>query len=175
MKLTTSAKERAHALLDRMRQTPMRRGALPERAWETRSDIATALAAEGVPGPLARRRLSTGVQVSPPRVGRRPVWRAVSHLLQAEIACLKQRGHGQRRIATALPKLSADHIVEFLDELTRARIGDAHDSPCGRQRVGSARGSPPVSGECRLVARQLQAIDPAMARTVARDVAANMR
>jgi hypothetical protein len=170
MKLTTSTKERAHALLERMRQTPMSRGALTERAWEIRSEIATALAAEGVPGPLARRvAFQLASKFRPRELEDVAVWRAIGHLLQAEIACLKQRaGLGERRIATALPKLSADHIVEFLDELTKA------DRRIARTILHAAvNASDPLAAgrrylaEYRLVARQLQAIDPAMARTVA--------
>ena len=44
MKLTTVAEQRALALLDEMRQTPMRRGALSEQAWQVRSDVAETLA-----------------------------------------------------------------------------------------------------------------------------------
>ena len=75
---------------------------------------------------------------------------------------------GERRIATALPKLSADQIVEFLDELTMA------DRRIARTILHAAvNASDPLAAgrrylaEYRLVARQLHAIDPAMARTVA--------
>ena len=170
MKLTTSPKERAHALLDRMRQTPMRRGALTERAWEIRSGIATALAAEGVSGLLARRvAFQLASKFRPRELEDAEVWRAIGHLLQEEAARLKERaGMGERRIATALPKLSADQIVEFLHELTQA------DRRIARTILHAAvNASDPLAAgrrylaEYRLVARQLHAIDPAMARTVA--------
>jgi hypothetical protein len=170
MKLTTSTKERAHALLDRMRQTPMRRGALTERAWEIRTDIAAALAGEGVPGLLARRvAFQLAAKFRPRELEDAEVWRAVGHLLQAEIACLKRRaGMGEQRIAAALPKLSAAQLVAFLDELTNA------DRRIARTILHAAvNASDPLAAgrrylaEYRLVARQLHAIDPAMARTVA--------
>jgi hypothetical protein len=170
MKLTTGTKERAHALLDRMRQTPMSRGALTERAREIRSEIAAVLEAEGVPGALARRvAFQLATKFHPRELEGVDVWRAIAYLLQAEIACLKTRaGMGEQRITAALPKLSAEHIVEFLDELTKA------DRRIARTILHAAvNASDPLAAgrrylaEYRLVARQLHAIDPAMARTVA--------
>jgi hypothetical protein len=75
---------------------------------------------------------------------------------------------GERRIAAALPQLSADQIVEFLDELTNA---DRRIAPTILHAAVNAS-DPLAAGrrylaEYRLVARQLQAIDPPMARTVA--------
>ena len=87
----------------------------------------------------------------------------------SEISCLRQRaGLPERRIATALPKLSAVQIVEFLDELTkpiggsRARFSTRRSTPLIHSRPAAR-----YLAEYRLVARQLRAIDPTMARTVA--------
>jgi hypothetical protein len=171
MKLTTGGVEKsAQALLDSMRRTPMRRGALSEQAWQIRADIARAMVAEGVPTPLARRvAFQLASKCRPRDLDDAEVWRAVGQLLQREIVCLKNRaGMGDRRIAAALPKLSANQIVEFLDELTdadrriartilHAAVNAADPLAAGRRYLA----------EYRLVARQLQAIDPAMARTIA--------
>jgi len=170
MNVRINAKGRAHALLEKMRQTSMRRGALTERAWEIRSEIAAVLSAEGVPGPLARRvAFQLASKIHPRELEDAEVWRAIGRILQAEVACLKQRARmGERRIATALPKLSADQIVAFLEELTKA------DRRIARTILHAAvNASDPLAAgrrylaEYRLVARQLQTVDPAMARTVA--------
>jgi hypothetical protein len=170
MKLTTDVEKSAQALLDSIRQTPMRRGALAEQAWQIRADIARTIVAEGVPLPLARRvafQLASKCRLRD--LDDADVWRAVGHILRREIVCLKKRaGMGDRRIAAALPKLSADQIVEFFDELTtadrriartilHAAVNAADPLAAGRRYLA----------EYRLVARKLQAIDPAMARTIA--------
>jgi hypothetical protein len=170
MILTTTAEERAQALLDQMRETPMRRGALSEQAWQIRSDIAEVLLAQRVPGTLARR---IAFQLAFKFEGRRlhdpDVWRALGHILRREVFCLRRRaGMGEQRIAAALPKLSAAQIVEFLEELTKAdrRIARTilHAAVNAADPLNAGRR---YLAEYRLVARQLQAIDPAMARTIA--------
>jgi hypothetical protein len=170
MKLTTGVGKSAQALLDSMRRTPMRRGALSEQAWQIRAEIARAMVAEGVPATLARRvAFQLAAKFRPRELGDADVWRAIGHVLQSEIVRLKNRAAmGDRRIAAALPKLSADQIVEFLDELTNA------DRRIARTILHAAvnAADPLAAGrrylaEYRLVARQLQAIDPAMARTIA--------
>jgi len=170
MILTTTAEERAQALLDQMRETPMRRGALSEQAWQIRSDIAEVLLAQRVPGTLARR---IAFQLAFKFEGRRlhdpDVWRALGHILRREVFCLRRRaGMGEQRIAAALPKLSAAQIVEFLEELTKAdrRIARTilHAAVNAADPLNAGRR---YLAEYRLVARQLQAIDPSMARTIA--------
>jgi hypothetical protein len=170
MKLTTVAEQRALALLDEMRQTPMRRGALSEQAWQIRSDIADTLAAEQVPGVLARRiAFQLAFKFQPKTLYDRDVWRALGQILRREVASLKrQAGMGDQRITAALPKLSARQILEFLDELTKA------DRRIARTILHAAvNASDPLAAgrryltEYRFVAQQLKAIDPSMARTVA--------
>jgi len=170
MKLTTTAEERAQALLDEMRQAPMRRGALSEHAWQIRSEIAETLVAERVPGPLARR---IAFQLASKFDGRalqdRETWRALALILKREVAALKRRaGMRDQRITAVLPKLSARQVLEFLDELTKA------DRRIARTILHAAvNASDPLSAgrrylfEYRLVVQQLKAIDPSMARTVA--------
>jgi len=97
------------------------------------------------------------------------VWRALGHILRREVFCLRRRaGMGEQRIAAALPKLSAAQIVEFLEELTKAdrRIARTilHAAVNAADPLNAGRR---YLAEYRLVARQLQAIDPAMARTIA--------
>jgi len=170
MKLEISADERAQVLLDQMRQTPMRRGALSERAWQVRSDIADALIAGGVMVSLARRIAFQLVSKFAVRdLQDREVWPALALLLKRDVALLRRRARMRdARIEAALPKLSARQIVEFLDELTKA------DHRIARTILHAAlTASDPLAAgrrylaEYRLVARQLQAIDPSMARTVA--------
>jgi hypothetical protein len=170
MSLAASVEERAQALLDSMRQTPMRRGALSEQAWQVRGEISRVLVEQGVPPTLARRVAFQLVsKIRPKALGDEPVWREIGRVLQQEVACLKQRaGMGDQRINTALPKLSAIQIVEFLDELKQA------DRRIARTILHAAMNAaePLAAGrryldEYRLVARRLREIDPAMARTIA--------
>ena len=170
MTAPTAADVRARALLWKLRQTPMKRGALSKGARQLRTDIQTTFAAEGVPDLLAQRvafQLVVKIDLDELRDAR--VWRAFAAILCGEIERLKERvGLAERQIFTVLPKLSALQIEEFLEELTRAdrRIArtvldaaiDAAD-PVGTGRRYLA--------EYRLVARQLQAIEPNIARTLA--------
>jgi hypothetical protein len=166
----TSAQERARSLLDRMRETRMRRGGLSKRARHTKHDLSRHIAAEGVPPVLARRVASQlALKFSRRELDDESTWRAVGQVLRREIACLQEQvGMSSQRIAAALPKLSAAQIVEFLDELTKA------DRRIARTILHAALNTsdPLATGrrylaEYRLVARQLRAIDPTMARTVA--------
>ena len=170
MMLATTPEERAQALLDEMRQTPMRRGALSEQAWQIRSDIAEALLEQHVPGMLARRiAFQLAFKFDARQLHNRDVWRSLGQILRREMFCLRRRaGMRDQRIATVLPKLSAAQIVEFLDELTKA------DRRIARTILHAAvnAADPLTAGrrylaEYRLVARKLQGIDPAMARTIA--------
>jgi hypothetical protein len=72
------------------------------------------------------------------------------------------------RIVAALPKLSADQVVAYLDELTSA------DPRIARTILHAAiNASDPLSSgrrylaEYRLIVRTLRPLDPTMARTVA--------
>jgi len=170
MELNTSAEERARILLERMRETQMRRGGLSKRARHTKHDIARHIASEGVP-PVLARRIASQLTVKFPRreLHDESTWRAIGYVLRREIVCLQgQLGMSGQRIAAALPKLSAAQIIEFLDELTKA------DRRIARTILHAALNTsdPLATGrrylaEYRLVARKLRAIDPTMARTVA--------
>lgn len=168
--MTAAPDVRAQALLREMRETPMKRGALSKRARKVRADIAQAVAAEGVPELLAQRiafQLVVKIDVDELRDPR--VWQALGQALCGEIDALKDRiGLAERQIVAVLPKLSAGQIEEFLDELTRA------DRRIARTVLDAAiDAADPIStgrrylAEYRLVAKQLHAIEPNIARTLA--------
>src|SRR5262249_10224876 len=116
-----TVEQRARWLLEQMRETPMRRGALPRAACQLRRDLCRTISAQGVPLDLAervafqfalkfhRRDLFDGVE-----------WRAIGTILRGEIDYLKINiGMSDQRIIAALPKLSAARIAEFLEELNQ--------------------------------------------------------
>jgi hypothetical protein len=167
---TVAAEQVAEVLLERMRETPMRRGALPRRARTLRTAIARAIASQSVPEPLSRRiAFQLAFKLSARELHGRDVWEAVGRILRADILCLRERlGLTDHKIVGVLPKLSATRILEFLEELTRA------DRRIARTILNAAvdAADPLAAGrrylaEYRLVARQLRAIDPTMARTLA--------
>jgi len=165
-----AADSRARALLWTMRETPMKRGALSKRARHVRAEIAQTLAADGVPTLLAQRlAFQLVLKIDLDELRDEHVWRAVARVVCGEIDALKERvGLAERQIITVLPKLSAVQIEEFLDELTRV------DRRIARTVLDAAidAADPIVTGrrylaEYRLVAKQLQAIEPNIARTLA--------
>ena len=119
---TVAAEKVAEVLLERMRETPMRRGALPRRARTLRTAIARAIASQSVPEPLSRRiAFQLAFKLSARELHGRDVWEAVGRILRADILCLRERlGLTDHKIVGVLPKLSATRILEFLEELTRA-------------------------------------------------------
>jgi hypothetical protein len=170
MKLTMSVDERAQVLLDRLRQTPMRRGALPKRAQLVRAALAKAIAAEGVPDELAQRiSFQLVFKFHPREVDDGEMWEAIGRILRDEVVRLRERvGLADRKIVTVLPKLSASQLEEFFEELTRA------DRRIARTILNAAvdGAEPLVTGrrylaEYRLVVHRLRSINPAMARTLA--------
>jgi hypothetical protein len=165
-----SADARARALLQQMRETPMRRGALSKPARQLRADMARTLATGGVPDLLAQRvAFQLVIKIGPEELRDAIVWRAVAVVLLDEMAVLTDRvGLAARQITTVLPKLSADQLERFLNELMRA------DRKIARTVLDAAidAADPVVTGrrylaEYRLVARQLRAIEPTIARTLA--------
>jgi len=161
---------RAAELLDRMRETPMRRGALSKRMHIVRSAVASVMTGQGVPVTLSRRvAFQLAFKFHTRDLGGPDVWRAIGRILRQEVHDLQDRiGMPDPKIAVVLPKLSAAQILEFLDELTRA------DRRIARTILSAAvdAADPLAAGrhylaEYRLVARQLGAIDPTMARTLA--------
>jgi hypothetical protein len=165
-----SADARARTLLQRMRATPMRRGALAKPARLLRADLARALAEGGVPDILAQRvAFQLVIKIDSDQLRDRSAWLAVAAVLRDEMAMLTERvGLAERQIITVLPKLSAVEIAHFLDELTRA------DRKIARTVLDAAidAADPIVTGrrylaEYRLVAKQLRSIEPNIARTLA--------
>lgn len=166
----TSAEERAQSLLERMRETPMRRGGLSKRARQITHDLSRVIAAQDV-APVLAQRVASQLALKFPRreLHDDATWRALGVLLHREILLLQQEvGMSPQRIVAALPKLSAAQIVEFLHELTNtdrriartilhAAVNTSDPLATGRRYLA----------EYRLVVRKLRAIDPTMARTVA--------
>jgi hypothetical protein len=170
MELTTNAERRAWALLERMRETPMRRGALSVPGHHLKRDVARALLSEGVPPVLAQRiALQLAFKFHRHDLNDEPEWRAMGQILRREIAHLKDHvGLSNQRIITVLPKLSADQVSTLLDELMKADRTIAHTI----LHAAVNTSSPQAAGrrylaEYRLVVRRLRAIDPTMARTLA--------
>jgi hypothetical protein len=96
------------------------------------------------------------------------IWHELGVILRGEIDALKERvGLAERQIVTVLPK-PAHQIEEFLDEMTRAdrRIARTVLDARNRRRRAVVTGRRYLA-EYRLVARQLHAIEPNIARTLA--------
>ena len=165
-----STEQQAFGLLVRMRDTPMRRGALSKRARALRGAIGSAIASQGVSGTLANRiAFQLAFKFHPRELHAHGVWEAIGAIVHRDAVCLKDRvGLVDRKIVSVLPKLSAPQVQQLLEELTTAdrRIArtilnaaiDAADPVIAARRY---------LAEYRLVARQLRAIDPTIARTLA--------
>jgi hypothetical protein len=165
-----TVEQRARWLLEQMRETPMRRGALPRAAAQLRRDLCRTISAQGVPLDLAER-VAFQFALKFPRhhLFNEAEWRAIGQLLRREVEYLKTEiGMSDQRIIAALPKLSAVQIGEFLEELNRtdhriartilhAAVNTAEPIVIGRRYLA----------EYRLVVRRLAGLDPTMARTVA--------
>jgi hypothetical protein len=153
-----------------MRETPMRRGAVPLKARQLTRDIARAIASADVPPALARRVAFQLVFKFHWRdLFDEPEWIAAGGMLRREIARLRSAlGMGLPRIVAVLPKVSADRLIEFYDELTKT------DARIARTILhAAANTSDPLAigrrylADYRLIARKVRAVDPAMARSVA--------
>jgi len=170
MKFSVTAEQLAKRLLEQMRETPMRRGALPRSACHLKQEISLAIASRGVPHLLAERvALQFVLKFHPGDLFGAVEWHAIGDELRREIAYLKREvDMGDRRIVAALPKLSALQVVEFFNELIvedpriartilHAAVNTSDPLAIGRRYLA----------EYRLIARHLASVDPTMARTVA--------
>lgn len=160
----------AGALLDAMRRTPMRRGAIRERYVQLRDAIADAIAAEGVCAPLARRvAFQLVLKFEEGQLGDRTVWRHIGRHLRTETDYLTaQLGFVDRQLIVGLPKLSARQIDNLLRELTadeptiaRTVLNAALDAAV--PRTAARR----YVAEYRRVTEQLKMVDADIARTLA--------
>jgi hypothetical protein len=162
--------QRAIWLLEQMRETPMRRGALPRAAGHLRRHLSRVIAEQGVPPVLAGRvALQFSLKFRRRDLFGEAEWRAIGNILRREFDYLKTEiGMSDQRIIAALPKLSAAQIAEFLQELTRTdrRIARTilHAAVNTADPIGIGRR---YLAEYRLVVRRLTGLDPTMARTVA--------
>lgn len=161
---------RARDLLARLRQTPMRRGALSKPARRRHTEISRALASHGVPDELARRiAFQLVLKIDLDELAEADAIAAAAGILCEEIAALTHGlGLAERQIVAVLPKLSPAQIEELLDELTR------RDRRIARTVLDAAlyAADPIATGrrylaEYRLVARKLQSVEPTLARTLA--------
>jgi hypothetical protein len=161
----------AKALLETLRRTPMLRGGKFTRdKRRLRIRISRAIERQGVLQRLAQRiALQFVWKFGVPDLGDHTVWRATGQLLQQETERLRNHvGLVDRQIIVALPKLSAQQIEDFLDELrasepTVARtilnvaLDAAEPLSAGRRYLA----------EYRRVVEHLKTIDPGTARTLA--------
>jgi hypothetical protein len=168
--VTITPEQIALALLERMRETPMRRGALSKRMRLIRDAMSGVIAGQGVLPALSQRvAFQLAFKFHARELGGPDVWAAIGRTLRQETAWLQERiGLADVQVAIVLPKLSATQLLDFLEELTRA------DRRIARTILNAAvdAADPLMAGrhylaEYRLVARQLRAIDPTLARTVA--------
>jgi len=164
------AQARAAHLLARIRDTPMRRGALPKAAQRMRAEISRALADNGVPEPLARRiAFQLVLKIDLAKLRDAAAWSAMARVLCDEVETLTYGlGLARRQIVAVLPKLSPAQLEEFFDELMRA------DRRIARTVLDAAvYSADPISTgrrylvEYRLVVKKLQAVEPTLARTLA--------
>jgi hypothetical protein len=164
------AQARAAHLLSRIRDTPMRRGALPKAAQRMRAEISRALADNGVPEPLARRiAFQLVLKIDLAKLRDAAAWSAMARVLCDEVETLTYGlGLARRQIVAVLPKLSPAQLEEFFDELMRA------DRRIARTVLDAAvYSADPISTgrrylvEYRLVVKKLQAVEPTLARTLA--------
>jgi hypothetical protein len=163
--------QRAKALLDAMRRTPMLRGArLSEARLELRDEIASTIEDEGVLPRLARRiAFQLILKFDETELGDRTIWSAVGQQLRQETERLKTDLRlVDRQIIVALPKLSPDRVSDFLEELK------ATDPTIARTVLNTALDAAnPLSAGRRYLAEyhrvieQLRTIDPQVARTLA--------
>ncbi len=164
------AAQKARTLLERLRRTAMRRGAISERQSQLKAEIAPEIEAQGIPAALAQRiALQLVFKCDVTELADRAVWRAVGQLLKREVARLRTHvGLADRQIVEVLPKLSACQVEDFLEEVRTT------DRRIARTILNAAiEAAEPLStggrylAEYRIVVEQLQAIDPRVARTLA--------
>lgn len=161
---------KAADMLENLRRTPMVRGRLNERKRMLRGHIETNLEERGVLPRLATRMsLQLVLKCDHNELANRTTWSAVGEQLRRETDYLKVTvGLVERQIIVGLPKLSADQIEGFLEEL------NSKDPTIARTVLNVAldAADPLSTGrrylrEYRRVAKQLKAIDPDIARTLA--------
>jgi len=144
------------------RSTPQKR--------RLRARISSTIEAQGVLVRLAKRiALQFVWKFDAHEIGDEAVWRAVGQLLVRETERLKAGvGLVDRQIIVALPKLSAQQVEDFLEELSASEpaiartilnvaLDAAEPVPAGRRYL---------SEYCRVV-EQMKTFDPDIARTVA--------
>lgn len=141
-----------------------------ERKRILRERIAWVIQQEGVPQRLAARiAFQLLVKFDSKDLGGVSTWRGIGQVLRGEIATLQNRlGLVERQLVVALPKLSAKQIEDLFAELK------ASDASIARTILNAAldAADPLTTGrrylaEFHAVVKQLQRLDPGIARTFA--------
>ena len=168
--MASSATAKALTLLENLRRTPMIPGRVCEGMRPVQSNIARTLTECGVPDRLAARiSMQLALKFTAFDLGDESTWRAMAGLLRRECETLRAEvGLVDRQIVEALPKLSADQVVTFLNELR------ASDPPVARTVLNAAldAAEPFVAGrrylaEFHRVVREVESVEPRIARTLA--------
>jgi hypothetical protein len=170
VKTPGTVEDRAAWLLWRMRQSPMRRGSMSKSAHQLRRGLFGVMIRQGVPAALARRMsFQFAIKFDRADLHDEPAWSEIARIVRGEVERLRHEVRmSEQRIVAALPKLSAEQIVEFFHELSQAdrriartilhaALNTAEPLTVGRRYLA----------EYQLVVRKLSALDPSMARTVA--------
>jgi hypothetical protein len=164
------AHQRARALLERMRQSPMRRGAIAKQRRHMHVRVSRTISAQRVPPALARRvAFQLVFKFEDRELGDPAVWAAIGQRLHREMTQLKYVDRlAERQIIAGLPKLSAHQIEAFLADLRMA------DESIARTILNaSLQAADPLTAGRRYLAaygevvRYLDHIDPLAARTLA--------
>jgi hypothetical protein len=141
-----------------------------ERKRILREGIAWAIQQEGVPQRLAARiAFQLLVKFDSKDLGGVSTWRGIGQVLRGEIAALQTRlGLVERQVVVALPKLSAKQIEDFFAELKASDASIAHTI----LNAALDAADPLTTGrrylvEFHAVVKQLQRLDPGIARTFA--------
>ena len=117
----------------------MRRGALSVKKRKRRSDIATALEAQGLPAAIASRMAFQFVfKFSDDELGDHSVWRAAGQILRQEMARLSHHlGLAERQIVCVLPKMQIETVVpdNIVDMTIQALVTAARTGEIGDGRV----------------------------------------
>jgi hypothetical protein len=165
------AAQKAHALLDEIRRTPMLRGGrISEHKQALRNRIADAIERCGVLPRLAQRvAFQLVLKVDAVALADPATCAALGRQLQRETEELRSAlKMVERQIVVALPKMSADQVKRLHEEL------QACDPTIARTilnaALDAAEPAPAASGyltEFHRVVRELKNLDPSIARTVA--------
>ena len=99
--LDAAAQQKAEALLETLRETAMRRGAISERQSRLRADIAIEIEVQGIPAELAQRiAFQLVFKFDVAELAGQDVWRAIGQLfpLCGDVGVIRDRRRRSRRM-----------------------------------------------------------------------------